>query len=124
MKFYQLIHKIEYKSKLTRELVNIFDNVEWIYSFECPHSIYEVNRLMICPPEKFKIFKSIMNNSDHNYMNNTGLCPLYWHFDLNGDKKNYGHTLICEEYLKRLNKENYIGLFSYLRNIKIDSILE
>lgn len=124
MKFHQIIHKIEYKTKDGRYLKNIFSNVEWFHSFECDYSVFEVNKLLTLPPVNLLSFQRIIiNNSDFNYMSNTGICPLYWFFNLDEHKKNYGHSLISEESLKKNDLENYKGLVSYLRNKKIETIL-
>jgi len=124
MRFHQVIHKIRHPKDNYRKIINPFGNVEWFHTFECNFSLYEINNLLICPPDRFSLIKKTLNHSDKNFMSSIGWCPIYWYFDINPDKLTYGHTLYCEEALEEYDKDSYAGLAAYLRGLKIDSILD
>ena len=126
MKFYQVIHKINH-SPVARSLINPFIGVEWFHSFECNFSLLEINYLikdLYDVSDKYRIPRKTLNNSDYNYINNRGWCPLYWYIDLDVCKTNYGHTLYCENLIKTKDVDAYVGLQAFKRNNYIDTLLD
>ena len=126
MKYYQVIHKIRHPqdSYSFRKIINPFIEVDWFHTFECKYTLLDINYLIKDLPPKYRIPRKTLNNSDYNHMNNVGWCPLYWYIDLDVCKTNYGHTLYCEDLLKRKNVDDYAALKAFKRNNYIDTLLD